>query len=42
MMHKTNNFELHMNVIYACIERGVGFVATEDEEYYYIEFTGAY
>lgn len=42
MMHSTKDFDIHMMVIRNCVAHGLGFVATEKDGVYYIEFTGGY
>ena len=42
MEHRTSDFALHMRVLRWAVESGMGFVATESNGVYYIEFTGGY
>lgn len=42
MQHKTEDLNLHFTMIQMCVKFSIGFVATESNGVYYIEFTGAY
>lgn len=42
MQHKTGNIEIHFEMIKQCVMNQIGFVASEHNGIYYIEFTGTY